>query len=338
MIKRPQPHHNFSPFENERDHLGRLISMKPENSQNPFLSTKNREIYKLIKTKNEVSKKRQTISNNDFDYFHSSNLSQTKNTKNRRNVNNKTKNAESSDYFAFSLKKILDYDEDKWKKTQILKPLNTTPQNSINFKNLTKKTPEQITSHPFKKINMKKSQSQVKKFFTKKTFFYDKKIKKPKFFNEKCPPLGSYDVDKCKFMMSRSPLWLINQSKCSSHDYYFKNIINEKDFLQRVETQSLTDRNTKNPIEIPEKEINFIHFKKDFKNMKDYELAKEIKKQEDLSIKVLGNYDKNFWDKFVMKLKTTKDHIKKLRIVSSNLSYADPGKFLQMLKNNPIIN
>lgn len=139
-------------------------------------------------------------------------------------------------------------------------------------------------------------------------------------------------------MMSRSPLWLINQSKCSSHDYYFKNIINEKDLLQKGENPSLTDRSTKNQTEIPEKETNIIHLKKDFRNMKDYELAKEIKKQEDLSIKVLRNYDRNFWEKFVMKLKTTKDHIKKLRIISSNLSYADPGKFLQILKNNPITN
>lgn len=135
--------------------------MKAESSQSPFLSTKNREIHNLIKKKNEVNRKRQTIFNNDYDYFPSSNLSQAKNTQNSRYNYNRNKNHESSDYFANSLKKILDYDEVKWRKSQILKPLNTTPQKSINFKNLTKKTPDQNTSHPFKKINLKKSHSQV---------------------------------------------------------------------------------------------------------------------------------------------------------------------------------
>lgn len=150
---------------------------------------------------------------------------------------------------------------------------------------------------------------------------------------EKCPPLGIYDVDHCKFMMPRPPLWTINKSENSSHTHYFDKLLPKTN-----EGKILPIEQKKNCIEetgdyLESTSNNYVSLKKSFP-FKDHEMARELKKQENLSLKLVSSYDKNFWEKFQTNIKAMKEHIKLLKSASTNLAYHDPNKLKQLLKNS----
>ena len=135
--------------------------------------------------------------------------------------------------------------------------------------------------------------------------------------------------------MQRIPQCYINPTEVCSHDYYYKNIIKLKEKEKSndfAKTPCENDeKNSENSENLQQKHL----LKKNYQRNKENELFKEMKKQENLSVK-LKDYDPGFWDKFVGGIKGMKDHIKKLRMISSSLGFAEVGKLTIILKNNMI--
>ena len=161
-------------------------------------------------------------------------------------------------------------------------------------------------------------------------------FKKARYRIEKTPPLGLYDVDQSEFMMKRSPKCFISNGFSSSHEYYYKDISKKGRKIPEEPKAFLTDRIEKeNEIE-KKNENGHFSFKTVQRKIKDHEFGREIKRKEDLSVKVLKNYDSNFWDKFLGGIKSMKDHIKKVRYIANSLGYGESGRLTQILKTNMI--
>jgi len=277
------------------------------------------------------------MSKNNFEYF-SSSISL---TKPKKMLLSKPSSQETSKYFQNSLKNVVDYDLEIWKqKNTLSEKWNQNGQEKhfvLDFQKLAKNNPETITAPSVRKTrksprNLMKTEVIFYFFFV---IFYNF-VSKSRFYPDKTPPLGIYDVDHCKFAMQRSPQCLINNDYVSSHEYYFKfltTINNEKRFKDDVKGPPLSDRIER------ESEKNYentseCYFKNGPRRLKDNEMWKELKKKDELSVKVLKNYDSNFWDKFLGGIKSLKEHIKKVRYISNSVGYGDSAKLTQILKSN----
>lgn len=143
--------------------------------------------------------------------------------------------------------------------------------------------------------------------------------------------MGAYDVDQTKFAMQRSRECFINNAEVSSHDFYFKHILKIDNFAKTTKSFGLNEISEKVPVEALGQKIE-LNLKKNYQRNKN-SILKELKKKE-LSLKLLNNYDANFWDRFLEGIRSTKEHIRKIRACSNNLGYSEVGKLSQILKNN----
>ena len=141
---------DFSPFINERDNLGRLISLKSQETNKYILSNKNRELNKLIKKQYDIKRKRAKMAQDNHEYFDVSTKIQKNHDENI--LRKRKKSHENSEYCLNSLKNAVTYDEqspkknaflsNSWKNKQV-KPL------SLDYKQMTKI--ESLNSRSFKK-------------------------------------------------------------------------------------------------------------------------------------------------------------------------------------------
>lgn len=143
-------------------------------------------------------------------------------------------------------------------------------------------------------------------------------------------------MDQSKFIMKRSPKCFISNGFSSSHEYYYRDISRKERKIQEEPKEFLTDRIEKENENEKKTDNGHFSFKTVQRKIKDHELGREMKKKEDLSVKVLKNYDSSYWDKFLGGIKSMKDHIKKVRYIANSLGYGESGRLTQILKTNMI--
>lgn len=94
--------------------------------------------------------------------------------------------------------------------------------------------------------------------------------------------------------------------------------------------KKVNNENYENKVTLP-----ILKIKED--KIKNGEQYKKFKKDENLSIKIVEDYDNAYWGKLINDVRSLKEHMRKVKKLCNNISYSQAQKISQILKSTKIV-